>query len=273
MPKIAGVGGYCNLRINEDAQYSRNSVILYFLGGILFNLILTLLSLIVIFTTNSIWVKYFSELLCAINIYFIMNNSIPSITPTGMEVDMLKILHTYHDHNYINTLGKLQRITQELNNGKNICEMNVSCPQKFQTLGDVFMGILYLDYLIAVKNYKDVENVVNKIREEAGECLSAQNNHILSAQLFRCELETDCNVEKLAQIWTKKFNKYVNVMATINPIFLGCQYAHAVLIEKKENKAWRILNEISKLTTDKFEKLDIDECLKLVEIVDSKKTS
>ena len=53
--KIPGVLGYCNMTTEKTKKYNKNSIKLYYMGGIIFNIILVLISIVLIIFTNNIY--------------------------------------------------------------------------------------------------------------------------------------------------------------------------------------------------------------------------
>lgn len=268
--QIAGIGGYCNLYIDEHSDYKPNKVSAYFLGGILMNFFITGICASLLFLINNIWMKYILIIFAVMNFQLGVSNMIPQITLTGMESDMLKVINQRDDPNYIKVLGKLQRIMLETKNGKPLQELDITCPVKFTTYGEILLGILYLDFIIAQRQFQKVSVIIEQIIREGGDILSKQNKMLLSVQSARSEIATTCDKNRLKTMWTKEFKKYVEITSQINPVFLGCNYAFIVLVENDNKTAKKILKQVDKLSTEQFGEAEIEECKYIIQLVNKR---
>ena len=182
--KIPGVKGYCNMNIEENKKYNKNSIKLYYMGGIIFNLILAIISIILIILTNNIYLKLIYILIVGINMYLAIYNLIPAIIKSGANTDALQIIYYLDDEEYINTISKLQMLQGLLAKGCDLKDIDTnlfSNPQTFKTNSDVLNAMIYVDYLSSKEQYHEASEYAKKILEEAKELLSKQ--YIISLKL------------------------------------------------------------------------------------------
>ena len=105
-PLINGVLGYCSMEFVESKKYKKNSVILYFLGGIIANLFLVLLSLLFYFSIDDIVIKNTCLFIIVINLYLAINNSLPKTFMSGMSSDMQNIIMFKNDPEFTKIYGR-----------------------------------------------------------------------------------------------------------------------------------------------------------------------
>jgi len=272
--KIPGVLGYCNMTTEKNKKYNKNSIKLYYMGGIIFNIILVFISIVLIIFTNNIYLKLIYILNVGINIYLAINNAIPTITKSGVNTDALQIIYYSDDEEYINTMSKLQMLQILLAKGcelKNIDNNLFSNPQTFKTNSDVLNAMLYVDYLSAKKQYKKASEYAKKILEEAQEILSKKDIMTLKLQLMNCIFYSNDDLNQIKKIYDEEIKKYLDLMGKAVPVYIGISYMYSTLIEKNEENSKKYLNQFRQLNKKNYDKYMIEEAEQLINDVNKKK--
>lgn len=271
--KIPGVLGYCNMNIETNRKYNKNSIILYYMGGIIFNLLSSVISIILIFFTSNVYLKLIYILNIGINIYLAIYNAIPAITKSGANTDALQIIYYLDDEEYINTMSKLQMLQGLLAKGcalKDIDTNLFSNPQTFKTNSDVLNAMIYVDYLSSKEKYREASKYAKKILEEAKELLSKQYIISLKLQLMNCIFYSDGDFNQIKEIWNEDIKKYLDLMGKVAPIYIGINYMYASLVEKNESNSKKYLNQFKQLNKKKYDKYQIEETEQLINDVNKK---
>ena len=112
--KIPGIEGYCNMFAEENEEYNKNKINLYFMGGIIFNFIDFIISIIFLGFINNEYLKLICIFNIITNIYLALCNSIPCVNKIGVNTDMLHIIYNSKDSNYIKVIAKIFKINQLL---------------------------------------------------------------------------------------------------------------------------------------------------------------
>lgn len=272
--KIPGVQGYCNMNIETNKKYNKKSIILYYMGGIIFNFLSAIISIILIFFTSNVYLKLIYILNIGINIYLAIYNAIPAITKSGTNTDALQIIYYLDDEEYINTISKLQRLQGLLAKGcdlKNIDNSLFNNPQTFKTNSDVLNAMIYVDYLSSKEQYHEASEYAKKILEEAKELLSKQNIITLKLQLMNCIFYGNGDFNQIKEIWDEDIKKYLDLMGKVFPIYIGFNYMYATLIEKNELNSKKYLNQFQQLNKKNYDKYQIEETEKLINDINNKK--
>ena len=271
--KIPGVLGYCNMTTEKNKKYNTNSIKLYYMGGIIFNIILAFISTVLIFFTNNVYLMLIYILNIGNNVYLAIANAIPTITKSGKNTDALQIIYYADDKEYINTMSKLQMLQGLLAKGydlKNIDKNLFSKPQTFKTNSDVLNAMIYVDYLSSKDQYHEASKYAKKILEEAKELLSKQYIISLKLQLINCIFYSDGDFNQIKEIWNEDIKKYLDLMEKVTPIYIGINYMYATLIEKNEENSKKYLNLFQQLNKKNYDKYMIEETEQLINDVNEK---
>lgn len=271
--KIPGALGYCDMIAEENKKYNKNSIILYYMGGIIFNLIFAIISIILLFLTNNIYLKLIHILNIGNNIILVLNNCIPSIIKLGNSNDALHVVYSLEDEEYINKISKVRRISNSLENGNKLKDIDsklLIMPQQFKTNADVLIATLYIDCLIEKKQYQEASNYAQKMLEKEKSLLSKQNIITLKLQIINCVLSCSDDIEKINEFWDKDVKKYLDSMSKFIPIYIGFNYMYATLVEKNESNSKKYLNQFQKLNKQKYNKNQLQETEEFINYINKK---
>lgn len=271
---IPGIMGYCNMKFDKGKKYSKKSTILYMLGGVIFNLILVIISIILMVCTSNIYLKYFYILIIAINSYLAIYNAIPAVAKSGVTSDALKIIYYLDDEEYINTLSKLQILQSMLAKGCKLKDIdkNLLCkPDTFKTNSDVLNAMFYVEYLASNEKYYEASEYTKKILKEAKELLSKPDIFSFKVDLIGCIFYTNDNLDEIKELWSEEIKKYLDFIGKIVPVGIAYNYLYATLIEKNEDNSKKYLNQFQQLNKKKYDKYQIEEAEKLINDVNKRK--
>ena len=243
------------------------------MGGIIFNLILAIISIILIILTNNIYLKLIYILIVGINMYLAIYNLIPAIIKSGANTDALQIIYYLDDEEYINTISKLQMLQGLLAKGCDLKDIDTnlfSNPQTFKTNSDVLNAMIYVDYLLSKEQYHEASEYAKKILEEAKELLSKQYIISLKLQLMNCIFYSGDDFEQIKEIWNEDIKKYLDLMGKVVPVYIGINYMYSTLVEKNEANSKKYLNQFQQLNKKNYDKKQIEETEQLINDVKKK---
>lgn len=267
-PRMPRIKGYCDMITMDNRKYDKKSIKLYYMGGIIFNLISIVISSVLMLLIKNVYFNLVNILNIGINMYFALYNSIPA-SKSGASNDALQIIYCLNDENYINTTSKVRKIQLLLMSGKDLKDIDKTLftkPNEFKTYGDVLNAMFYVDYIVSKEQYKEASDYCIKILNDAKDMIPKQNLITVKLQLIICLFNED-KLDEIKNIWDKDIKKYLDQMRKILPIFVGINYMYATLIEKNEvnsNKYFHQLKKINKKNLDKYQIKEIEDLLNIV---------
>lgn len=270
---LPGRLGYCSMSIDTDKKYEVNSIILYFLGGILFHFIAAIITAILMIFIKNLYLDYVCMLNIIVNLFVALYNAFPVVSKSGFNTDALQIMHYVNDKEYINTVSKLQELQRLLINGvalKDIDPKLFSKPQSFNTNSDVLNAIIYVDYLSSKDEYLEAREYIDKILEEGKDFLSNQDMMTIKLQLINCIFYTSDDLSEIKEIWNDDLKRYLDMMSSIIPTYIGFNYMYAALVEKDEVSAIRYLEQFELLDKSRFDKYLIDDTIDFIRDINEK---
>lgn len=270
--QLKNVGGYCRLSFDKNKTYENKWLVLYLLGGIVFNFICGITCGIMSMFFTNLWVKYFLILMAYINIYLGINNAMPTLSPTGIEVDMLKVINACHDPEYLRKLDMIGMISEQQRNGISLSKLPVFEPHDFNSSADIVMALLYVDKLIEDERYDSARILVDRIKTQRAKYLSHQNEILLSLQLIECELNDTCDVEIIKSLWTKPVKQHTKLLSKLHHSYLYFMYAGIMLAENNEKEAMQYLDMFAKISNT-LSKDELENYKKQFDFIDSKRAS
>jgi len=272
--KIPGIKGYCNMATEKNKKYDINSIKLYYMGGIIFNFISAIASILLIIFMSNIYLKMIFVMNVGVNIYSALNNLIPATTPSGVITDALHLIYCLNDDEYINTISKLHTLQSLLANGTKLKDIDtnlLSMPQNFRTNSDVLNAMLYVDYLSSKEKYQEAIECAEKILEDAKELLSKTHVITLKLQLIICFYNNNNDFENIKEIWNEDIKKYLDLMGKVNPVYISINYMYSTLVEKNEGNSKKYINKFQQLNKSNYDKYQVEEAEQLINEVNDKK--
>lgn len=267
---MPGTLGYCSMKFREDRNYKRKNIILYFLGGIIFNIILVITSIILYFSIENLIIKSICLFFLVINLYIAIGNCIPKKLISGVNSDMLHICLYNKNNNYIKSLGRLQKIINQINRGKKLNELDEELfyiPDTFVDNTEIDLAMIYIEYLISKKEYIKANNTIKTIKKKANKLLSESQVNILKVIQIESMFYSKEDINRIKDIWDNDLEKYIHIMYKSNPSLLTIEYLYYKLYKKDNDRANIIMNQINKMSNsmDRKTKKEIYDFIKEID--------
>lgn len=259
LPK--NVRGYCNMTLSKKHKSYNKAIKLYFMGGIIFNLISVILSLLLLIIIKNNVLDIIILLNMIINLYSAVYNSIPALLRSGNATDALQYLYCLEDETYFESISKIQRVNSLLLNGtllEDIDEELFVKPKNINSKSDVVTAQLYIDYLIAHNKYKESFKFIEEVLEKGKEVISIPDASLIKIQLLNVLFELD-KVQEIKKYWTKDDTKTLEFFANMYPSFMLLNYMYFLLVEKNEDKASKCLDKYNKMDKSRLDQNTLNE--------------
>ena len=273
--RIPGIKGYCNMTSKQDEKYDKKLIMLHYMGGVIFNLLMALVSLIILFISSNSYLVLILMLNIILNVYIALNNAIPNIAKSGTDSDALQVIYYLDDEEYLSTKSKLNTIQRQFFNGvalEDIDENLFSKPKEFKRYSDLWNALYYIDYIIAKEKLEEAVDYINKVLVEAKELLTKPTRVTLKLQLINCMFDMEDDVEVLAskieKIWDDEIKKYLDVMSKVSPVFIGMNYLYSVVVEKNEVNAEKYLIQFHQINRNFYDKKSVEETEEMIVKID-----
>ena len=266
-PTMPGIGGYCNMEFDEDTEYNKRKITNFFLGGIIFNIVFVLLFSILLIFCNSTYLNIIIISFIVTNLYMALYNSMPFITVSGGNTDMLHIINCYKDAEYIKVLSRADKIQNLLSNGcelKEIDENLFYMPKDFSNSSKVLMAQLYIDYIAEKEQYKEAIEHIKTILKTTENTLPKSHIILFKINLIYYAFKGGFNLEIISEYWNKDIRKYLEAMGNFEPQFIGINYMYSSLIEKDKKKAQSYLKQFEQIKKKHPNKESIEETEKTI---------
>lgn len=270
--KIPGVRGYCNMTTESKKKYDKKAIKLYYMGGILFNIIAFLVSLLFILIIDNIYVDAVLLLSLGMNLYAALYNLVPAELKAGTPTDALHYLNYLEDSNYLELVSNVQRIQLLLASGvelKDIDEKLFMKIDKIKYKGEVINALIYIDYIVSKEKYNEAIDYINDLMENSKDILSQNDNLTLRIQLINCYFYIN-ELDSIKDVWDKKLKEYLDIMGKISPVFIVVNYMYYSLIEVNNREKKKYLEQFNKVKDNFYDKNTINDCIEYIEEVDKK---
>lgn len=267
--KIPGTGGQC-LMMPKSKNYEDCQYILYNLGGVLINLVLSTGALVIynLFNTN----EYIDIALISIifsGIIVVITNGIP-MKISGIANDGYNILSIITNKFNKYCFYIQLRTNAFLSKGKRIKDMPLEWFITDENRD--FSNPLVSSLKCLEANYYSDRLEFNKSKE-CYEFLLNYNPRICGlyeneakCELLFCEIVGDRNEKKIKSLYTKQLKSYIKATS----YYMGrkrLMYAYALIIDKDLKKANAILNEVEKMKKTYYSKSDMESELEIIKFI------
>lgn len=245
-----GTAGHCLMDFPDGLNFMDFK--LYAIGGIVFNLFLTIISLILIFIFELSFVRLILLYVIFINFGLALSNIIP-FELNGVDTDGAKIYKMKNDLNYINNSNKLYKVSKLLREGVTIDKISselIYKPQKIEYQSDLDAMNIYINKLMYLKKYDEAEKLLNQCMSSSIILSNTRNN--LKITLIDLYLYTD-RFDKIGDIYDDDLFKFVS----------------SLTILEKGLSVYSILYYVLKKDKDRVKKLN-EEFLKYINSLDKK---
>lgn len=247
--KVTGTGGQC-LMAPPDMNNGKVPFVLFNLGGVLFDTIVTLICVIVLLVLKpeSVFVKAGIELFIFFGILLGFLNGIPIkndfITNDGSNIMLFK-----KDEKALRSFWCQLKIYEEISKGKRLKDM----PKDWFTIPEgeelkdgmsCAMGVFACNRLLDEKNFDAASELIDKLIDDDAGTIGIHRNELVCDKIF-CELIGGNNPEVIKKLLDKSQKKFMKSMKD-TPSVIRTNYALALLYEKDKIKAEKIRNQFEK---------------------------
>lgn len=246
---LAGTGGQC-LMSPPDLVDGKIPVILYNLGGCLMNLIVSVVFAVLAYLSRENEVVFIiSASMVVMGVAFALTNGIP------MQMGMVS-----NDGSNAFSLGKNPvalkafwtqlKVNEQLSKGKRLKEMPtswfaVSEDKDMDNALVAAIAVFHANRLMdQLKIEKAAEYIEQLLRKETG-ILGLHRNLLICEQIY-CELVGKRNISEAIYLHNKAYSKFVKQMKN-TPNIIRSEYAYALIAEKDEKKAKKLLARFEKV--------------------------
>lgn len=240
--------GSCCMKFDREIKYNEKKIILYFLGGIIFNFLLSIVTIFLFLISKSFYLKNILIFCFCYNIYCCFNNLIPKVTQIGFYNDMMHIINYKTDKNY---LQKMSIFSEILSKGDNLTieqkENLIHFPEKINNNLDVEMLELYISNLLQKKEYKKANDLITDLLKVKNDFLLDNNINSLKVSLLEALFYGNYELSMFGKYWDKSLEKYLELMNKVDLQSIGYLYLYFTLIEKNISKSEKYLSLFEKI--------------------------
>lgn len=270
-PTIPGIGGYCQMIFDENKEYDKKMITLYFWGGIIFNFIFVIIFSILLAFSDNTYLNIIEMSFISTNLYLALYNLVPVINISGVSSDMLKVINLLNDQEYIKVLSRVFTIQNLLSSGcelKDIDENLFYMPTDFGNYSNIIMAQYYIDYIAEKKQYKEAIEYIKIVLESTKDILSKPNINLLKISLIYYAFKGNYDMKIISEYWNNDIKKYLELMKNNQPQFLGINYMYSSLIEKDKKIAKKYLKKFQQIKKKHPDKKTIEETEQIIAEVD-----
>lgn len=267
---LLGTAGQC---LMEPPKLIDNKVpnALYNLGGVLMNLIVSMITIIlIIIFKNYPLVTCVLEIFALIGIYYAALNGIPlklQINNDGMNTISLKKHPESQKSFWIQLM-----MNAEQTKGKRMKDMPndwfyFPTDEQMENSIETTIGTLYCNKLLDEHKFEETKNSIIKLLKSKAEIIDIYK-YLLTADRIYCEL-LDNNIEKANKLLTEEQKKIMKSMKTL-PSIIRTEYAIAKIIDKDTEKCSELLQYFEKIKEKYPYQGDIESEEELINIIKNK---
>lgn len=252
--KLAGAGGQCLLLPPENGD-SDFGIMLYNLGGVIFNLMFSVISGILLWTCHeslSPYLNIFLMLFSGVGICFFLVNGIPS-TFSGIPNDGYNILRLREDKFSTQVFLDSLRFLAKTQSGKRpheAMEEYYSDNKQLDMSSPFHVCALTMDLAVALDrlDFDKAHNLIALAEERWNEIIQIYKNEIAMERLFLNLIDNGDKSKIEEAINDKNIMNYLNQNATFRPSALRIQYAIALIYDKDREKADKIMERFNTIS-------------------------
>ena len=248
---IAGTVGQCVMFLDKDIEQDSTPYFWYNAGGVVTNILLSVISIIVEkYTDMGVVGSSFFTLMAFVGIVMALLNGIPMNMGAGINNDGRNILMLSRSARNRRLFIRSFQIIGELGHGTRPKDMPKEwfC-NEIPTGGNDYFGIVsYISYISLLEDeghwdeariaYEHIENIKPKLPLLFA--LETVGEHIIA------ELLTQNRRDVVEKLWTKQAAKYTTSNSKYSPCKLAALYAIELLHNKDEKKALQLYEELQR---------------------------
>ena len=248
---LGGTAGQC-LLTPPNGPVEKVPIVLYLLGGILFNLLLTALCItIAMWGTDNIYLRLSLNTIAFMGVYYFLVNGIP-MTIGGFPNDGYSVLHLKGDLKAKSALLNILHTNALVQGGTQPRDLS---PEYFAQLKDsnltngleTNLATLYLSVLIQRENFSEAENLCRRIIKESKVGLLTNEAKIELA----CILLNEGKIDEAAGLFDEKELKMIETSAKTQSSKQRFLFMQALKAKNDRQKAIEIY-ELVQSAKDKY---------------------
>ena len=245
---LAGTLGQC-LLAPPDYNNNQYPVLLYNMGGSIFNLAISLISFYLFLIINNSYLSLFCFLLAILGIYFGLTNGIP-LSMSGLNNDGMNALQTYKHQDAKKAFWKTLKIN-ELNSYK--IRLKDMDEYLFEDISiedlktELSASLLIVNYQRALdqEDFNKAKTIINFIDEHSVPLIGIHGALLTNDKIY---LDLVFNqTHHIDSYYTKTFKKFQKAMQK-QPSFIRTQYTYELLYKHDSNAAQSYLDMFDKIS-------------------------
>ena len=270
--KIAGTGGQC-LMAPPEMVNGKFPVVLYNLGGSLFNLIVTLLFVpVLIAAPKGGLLALFSFLMIGIGIISSLGNGIP-IRTESVDNDGYNAVSLHKNEHAMKAFWIQMKVNEQLRHGVRTKDMP---DEWFQMPSDEAMknsmvatiAVYAASRLMDQHRFHEAETLINHMLEIESGMVPIHRN-LMICDLIYLELIGQNRSDRIDELYTKDLKKFIKTMKAF-PSIIRMEYAYYLLAADDPDMAARLKSSFEKVAVTYPYPNDINTERELIEIADDK---
>ncbi|MCD7893799.1 MAG: hypothetical protein LUG60_08880 [Erysipelotrichaceae bacterium] len=242
---LPGTGGQC-LMAPPDIKDDHMPVMLYNLGGVLMNMIVSIIFIMICFKVEDPFIFLTLYMFIVIGIVTAITNGIP-MQVNNINNDGYNILELRHNNKAAYAFYFQLKIASFLADGYRYKDMPIDFKLcKEDDLDNCLIAMqqaLYCSYLIDKHEFAEVLELLNNLTSKKG--MSGINKYLLDVDRIYIEL-IQGNTDNAKKLYTRELQKFIKSMKRY-PSILRMQYTYALLVEDNQEKADKIQIKFNKL--------------------------
>ncbi len=266
--KIAGTGGQC-LMCPPQLKDGKMPVVLYNLGGVIFNLIFGFVFLFTYkFIDNPIFSLAFL-LSFILNMIFLLSNGIPMRLIVNN--DGYNALHLGKDEDAMKALWIQLKVNELQTNGIRLKDMPkelfiMPTDEKMQNSMISTVGVFCANRLIDESNFEEAYNAINHLLS-LDNGITPIHKYLLLCDKIYLDLVYRNQKDEIQNLLSNELKNFMKSMKKY-PSILRTEYAIALLYENNVEKANNIKKEFDKISKNYPYQIDIDSEKELILLCD-----
>ena len=246
---IAGTGGQC-LMGPPDFVDGKIPVVLYNLGGCIMNLLaVVLFAIIAILAKENQLIFLFAMSMVVIGLVFALSNGIP-LRVGVLDNDGKNALSIGKKSAALRAFWTQLKVMEEIANEKrlkDLPEAYFSLPEEHEMNNPLVLtvAVFRADWLMDQGRMEEAYEYIKELLEKYADVMGL-NKSILIGQRIYCELVVKHNTSEAIYLHNKEFENFAKAMR-MTPSIIRTEYAYALLAEKDEEKAQKLLELFEKV--------------------------
>ncbi len=262
---LAGTGGQCIMIPPEGEDIP---VILYNLGGVLMNLIVSVIALIVwiIFPTSPL-VSYLLLIFVVIGIGYVVVNGVP--LKEIVNNDGANALELSKDPHARKAFQIMFLINAETSKGVDITEMPeewffMPAEEDLHNSISSSIGVFYCNRLFAMKKFEEAKIAMESMIRDSVELVAVYKNMLTCDLIYIAVLEGDYDHAK--ELHTSEIQKFMKTMVS-QPDVQRDAYAYTLKVEQDEKKANNIVTKLNQMRKNYPYPSEIDSAFTFIDLI------